>query len=155
MAKKSTQKIIFASNKKAFFDYELIDKFDAGIKLIGAEVKAIKNHRISLKGSFITIHKNELFAENIHISPYQPKNQPDYNPTRRRKLILERKEIDQIIKALDSKGLAVIPLEVYPNANLIKVLIGIGQGRKKYDKREVLKKRSQNLEIQKALKRFS
>lgn len=142
-----------AKNKKAYFDLDILDTFDAGIVLQGGEVKAIRQNKINLKGSFISTNGKDVFAENIHISPYQAKNQPSYNPKRKRKILLNRKEINKLIGTLNGKGVTVVPLEIYFKRNLIKVKIGIGQGRKKYDKRALLKKKAQDLEIKKALKR--
>lgn len=142
-----------AKNKKAYFDLEILDTFDTGIVLQGCEVKAIRQNKINLKGSFISTDGKDIFVENIHISPYQAKNQPDYKPKRKRKLLLNRKEIDKLISTLNEKGVTIVPLEVYFKRNLIKIKIGVGRGRKKYDKRALLKKKAQDLEVRKALKR--
>lgn len=154
MTKATPEKVLIAKNKKAYFDYEILDTFEAGLVLTGAEVKAVKKHLINLKGSFVSAHDTELFTDKIHISPYQAANQPDYKPERRRKLLLKRKEMDKIISQLDTQGLTVVPLEIYLKKGLVKISIGLVRGRKKYDKREVLKKRTQEREIQKILKKY-
>lgn len=140
-----------AKNKKAYFDFEILDTFEAGIQLTGAEVKSIKNHQANLKGSYVTVHGDEAFVEKIHISPYKHAS-CETDPVRKRKLLLHKKEIAAIEGKIMEKGIAVIPLEIYTKQALIKLKIGIGRGKKQYDKRETLKRKSQKREIEKALK---
>ncbi|MEK7528889.1 MAG: SsrA-binding protein SmpB [Patescibacteria group bacterium] len=147
------QEKLIVKNKKASFDFEIRDTYEAGVILTGAEIKSVRSGKVQLRGSFVAITPGgRAVAENIHIGAYQPANQPDYNPTRRRTLLLHKKEIDQLSAAQNERGIAVIPMEIYLKKGLAKIRIGIGVGRKKYDKREVLKKRSQEKEIRKALK---
>lgn len=129
-------------NKKGAFDYEILEKFEAGIALKGFEVKSIKTGHINLRGSFVTVKNSELYLTGTNISPYQPKNTPlDYDPTRSRKLLLNNKEIKYLIGKSQQKGLTLIPVRVYIKNNLIKLEFGVAKGKKKYDKREIIKKR--------------
>ncbi len=141
-------------NKKAFADYEILDTFEAGIQLAGPEVKSIRARNINLKGGFIDIdNRGEVWANEIHISPYKFARDQKLAPTRKRKLLLRQKEIDKILKALNEKGITCVPLEVYLKGGLIKMKIGLVRGKKKYDRRAELKKKSQNLEVARALKK--
>lgn len=133
-----------SSNKKAFFDYEVLEKYEAGIVLTGAEVKSCRLGRINLKGSYVKSDGFALFVEKLHIGPYQQNNQKDYNPLRKRKLILKEKELNRISAKLNEKGLTVAPLSVYLKNNLIKVEVGLCKGKKKHDKREAMKKKDLN-----------
>lgn len=143
-----------SKNKKAYFDYEVLENFSAGIVLSGAETKSCRLGRVQLKGSYLTPAKTELFIEKLHISPYQAVNQSNYNPLRKRKVLLTRKEINKIIAKLEEKGVSAVPLEMYLDKNLIKLKIGLCRGKKKYDKREALKKKSVDREVKRVLKRF-
>ena len=138
-------------NKKGSFDYEILEKFEAGIVLNGFEVKSIKIGHINLRGSFVTMKNNEFYLTGANIAPYQPNNTPlNYDPTRSRKLLLNNKEIKYLIGKSRQKGLKLIPIRVYVSGNLIKLEFGIAKGKKKYDKREIIKKR----EFQKGDDRF-
>ena len=144
-----------AQNKKAYFDYEILEKFEAGIVLIGQEVKAIKTGHISLKGAYVVIKDNELFLIGANIPPYQPKNAPtDYLPERSRKLLLRKAEIKHLIGKSRQKGLTLIPLKVYTKRGNIKLEFGIARGKKKYDKRETIKKRDFDREKARTLKDY-
>ena len=145
---------ILAENKKAYFDYEILEKFEAGIALTGREVKSIKGGHISLNGSYVVIDsKGEVFLIGAHVPPYQPKNMPgDYDPERSRKLLLKRKEINYLIGKHDQKGLTFIPLKVYTNNGNIKLEFSIAKGKKQFDKRETIKKRDTEREIERAMK---
>ena len=146
---------IFSENKKATFDYEVLEKFEAGISLIGQEVKSIKTGHVSIKGSYVVIDRNsEVFLIGANIPPYQPKNSPkDYTPERPRKLLLKKSEIKYLLGKSQEKGLTLIPLKVYTNKGKIKIEFGVGKGKKKFDKRENIKKREANKEIERTLKR--
>ena len=144
---------IFADNKKAYFNYEILEKFEAGIVLIGTEVKSIKAGRINLAGSYVVLKGEEPYLVGAKIPPYQPKNAPaDYNPERSRKLLLNKKEIKYLIGKSQERGLALIPLKIYTNNAKIKCEFGIGKGKKKYDKRETIKKRETEREIRRFFK---
>jgi len=145
---------ILAENKKAYFNYQILEKFEAGIALIGQEVKSIKTRGLNLAGSYVVIKNNEAFWIGAKIPAYQPKNAPpDYNPERSRKLLLKKSEIKYLIGKSKQKGLTLVPLKLYTKNGLIKMEFGIAKGLKKVDKRELIKKREVEREIQKSLKR--
>ena len=140
-------------NKKALFNYEPLEKFEAGLKLSGGEVKSIKGGRLSFEGSYITIVDGEVFWRNATIPPYQPKNTPPgYEPTRNRKLLLSKKEIAYIRGRLQQKGLTAVPLRVYNKRGNLKIEIALVRAKKKHDKREILKKRDMDRDAQRELK---
>ncbi len=144
---------VLAENKKAYFDYQILEKFEAGIILIGQEVKSIKLGRISLNGSYVILRNEEVFLIGANVPPYQPKNAaPDYEPERSRKLLLNKTEIKKLIGKTKQKGLTLIPLKVYTKHAKIKLEFGIGRGKKKIDKRESIKKQETEREIERELK---
>ena len=140
-------------NKKASFNYEVIEKIEAGIELLGFEVKSLKKGQGSLEGSHVTVRGQEVFVINMQIPPYQPANTPkDYEPTRNRRLLLTKKEIADLAGAEGQKGLTIVPLSVYNKGRKLKLEIAIVRGKKKYDKRESIKKRDTDREIRRSLK---
>lgn len=140
-------------NKKATFNFEILEKIEAGIALRGFEVKSIKTGQGSLLGSYVIVRGNEAFLVEANIPPYQPANAPDsYDPERLRKLLLHKKEIDTLLGAEKQKGLTIIPLSMYNKGGKIKVEIGIARGKKKHDKRETIKKRDVDRDIARELK---
>ncbi|MBU1091823.1 SsrA-binding protein SmpB [Patescibacteria group bacterium] len=140
-------------NKKAYFDYEVLEKFDAGIKLLGFEVKALKLKRGSLIGSHAIIRGGEAFVVGMKIMPYQPNNTPaDYDTARTRKLLLAKKEIEHLSVKDSQKGLTLIPLTIYTKNGLIKMSLGVARGLKKYDKREKIKERDTRRDVERELK---
>jgi len=142
-----------ANNKKAYHDYEIVDTLEAGVVLSGPEVKSVKQGRISLPGSYVTIdQQGEAWLVNAHIAPYSPAagQQQDYHARRSRKLLLKKKEIDRWRGKLETKGLTLLPLKVYLKRGLIKIEVGLARGKKKWDKREEIKKK----EWQRKKKRF-
>ena len=144
---------IYSENKKAYFSYQILEKFEAGMVLIGQEVKSIRSGRISLKGSYVVLKGEEPYLIGANIPPYQPKNAPsDYAPERPRKLLLNKLEIKRLIGKTKEKGLTLIPLKVYTKNARIKLEFGIGKGKKKADKRETIKKREAEREMRRALK---
>lgn len=146
---------VFAENRKAFYDYEIIEKFEAGLVLSGAEVKSIKNGRMNLIGSYVNFHNSEPYLIGASIAPYQPKNQPpDFDPSRSRKLLLNKKEIDYISGKTKQKSLTLVPLKVYNKGRRIKIEIGLVRGKKQYDKRAVISKRETAKKIERSLKNF-
>lgn len=150
---KNTMKEL-AVNKRAYFDYEILETKEAGIELRGFEVKAVKTGRMNISGSFAVIREGEIWLLNATIAPYQPKNIPlDYDPTRSRRLLLHTSEIKELIGTASQQGLTIVPLKVYTKRNRIKVLIGIGRHKKKTDKRELIKKREAKREIERTLKK--
>ncbi len=138
-----------AENRRARFDYEILEKFEAGVELMGQEVKSIKMGRINLSSSYAVIKNNEAWLLNADLPAYQPKNAPqDYDPKRTRRLLLHRSEIKNLTGRLHEKGLSLIPLNAHLKKNLIKIELGLCRSRRKQDKREVLKKRTTQKEIQ-------
>ncbi len=129
-------------NKKATFNYEILEKFDAGIELFGYEVKSIKNKQGNIESAHITIRGGEVFLINANIPPYQPANTPkDYDFERHRRLLLTKKELKTLEELEGKKGLTVVPISMYTKGNKIKVEIAVVRGKKKFDKREDIKKR--------------
>ena len=144
----------FLENKKAHFDYEILEKFEAGIELLGFEVKSIKDGRGKVDGSHITVRGGEVYLVGASISPYQPKNTPeDYNPERNRRLLLTKKEIMTLSEYEKQRGLTIVPLLVYNKGSKIKIGIAVARGKKKFDKRETLKKRDTERDIRRSLKK--
>jgi len=144
---------VFVENKKAYFNYEILETFEAGLVLIGQEVKSIKTGKASLKGSYVVLKNEEVYLIGANIPPYQPKNAPtDYNPERSRKLLLNKSEIKHLIGKGKEKGLTLIPLKIYSKNGRIKLAFGTAKGKKKADKRETIKKRETEREIKKELK---
>lgn len=145
---------ILAENRKARFDYEILEKFEAGMVLIGQEVKSIKSGRISIKGSYVVLKGEEPYLIGANVPPYQPKNAPpDYEPERSRKLLLTKSEIKHLIGKTKEKGLTLVPLRVYTKRGKVKLEFGMGKGRKKADKRELIKKREAERELKRELAR--
>jgi len=145
-----------ARNKKAFHDYEILEKFEAGISLKGSEVKAIRQGRVNLKESFIKIIKGEAYLLNAHISHLDTAN-PHYRPDERRdrKLLLHRKEIDRLLGKITKDGLTLVPLSIYLNhKNIIKVQVGLAKGKTLHDKRETLKRKQADRDARAAMKRY-
>ncbi|MEK7195851.1 MAG: SsrA-binding protein SmpB [Patescibacteria group bacterium] len=143
-----------ARNKRAYFDYDIQEKLEAGIELKGFEVKSVKAGRINLGGSYVIIRGDEAYLINTDIPPYQPKNAPEgYDPHRNRKLLLNASEIRYLLGKAQEIGLTLVPLRVYLKRNLIKLEIGLGRSRKAKDKRDLLKKRSDLREIREAKRR--
>lgn len=147
---------IINKNKEGLFNYEVLEKYEAGIALTGAEVKAVRLGQISLKGAYVSIDAHEeLWLVNCHISPYQPAQgqQQSYNPTKPRKLLLHKKEIGSLLGKNKQKGLTIIPISVYTKRGLIKIEIGLVRGKTQIDKRDLIKKRETEREIRRTLKR--
>ncbi|PIS09238.1 SsrA-binding protein [Candidatus Beckwithbacteria bacterium CG10_big_fil_rev_8_21_14_0_10_34_10] len=140
-------------NRKARFDYEIQDKFEAGIALTGAEVKSIKKGQLKLDDAYVRIDPNlEVFLVNAHVSPYQFADNKNYNPTRSRKLLLHKKEILSLQKKTEARNLTLVPTACYLKKRRIKIEIGLGKGKKKYDKRQVIRKRDLDREMRRDLR---
>ena len=133
MAKESRK--LIANNKKAFHDYFIEDTWEAGIALVGTEVKSLRMGKCSLKESFIQIHKGEIFIYNMHISPYEKGNIFNKDPLRPRKLLVHRYEINKIVGKIDQKGYTLVPLQIYFKGSLVKVEFALAKGKKLYNKR--------------------
>lgn len=144
---------VVANNKKAYFDYFILDKYEAGIELFGTEVKSIRMGKCSLKESFIRIDKNmEIHIMGMHVSPYEQGNIFNKDPLRVKKLLLHKQEIRKLNGKLAEDGLTIVPLQVYLKDGLVKVEIGLAKGKKNYDKRDSLAKKDVKREIEKAFK---
>jgi SsrA-binding protein len=142
-----------AENKKAYFDYEILDKIEAGVVLEGHEVKSVKLGRMSLDGSYAIVRQGELYLLNANVPPYQPlNNTQSYDPRRTRKLLLRKQELQKLYGETSQKGLTLLPLTVYTKNGFVKIELGLARHRKKGDKRELLKKRVTQREIERALK---
>lgn len=142
-----------ARNQKAIFDYDLLEKYEAGLVLSGQEVKSVKDGHLSLKGAFVTFHNNEAFLTGAHISKYKHAGPLlAYDPDQSRKLLLKKRQIEYLRGKSQEQGLTIVPIRVYTKNRLIKVEITVARGRHKYDKREVLKKRDTDREMSRAKK---
>jgi len=143
---------ILTKNKKAFFDYEIVEKLEAGISLKGSEVKSSKSGQINLKDSFVKIKDGEALLLNCHISPYTEANIFNQEPARTRKLLLHKKEIARLAGKSEEKGLTLIPISIYLKNNLVKVEIALARGKKNYDKRESIKRKDLDREISRSFR---
>lgn len=142
---------VLALNKRAGFDYEILEKFKAGIELTGHEAKSIKMGRVNLAGSHALARNNELYLLGMEVPSFQPKNAPEnYDPKRTKKILMNRKEINYLIGKLQT-NLTLVPLSAYTERGLVKIELGLGKGRKKKDKRELIKKRETEREIRKGM----
>jgi SsrA-binding protein len=138
------------TNRRVYFDYQILQTFEAGVELKGFEAKAVKTGRINLAGAYALIKNNQIWLFNADIPPYQPKNTPlDYEPKRTRRLLLKKEEIKNLIGQTKQKHLTLVPLRVYTKNQRIKIEIGLVKSRKKFDKRELIKKREVEREIRK------
>ena len=143
----------YAENRKAHFDYEILEKYETGIELLGTEVKSVRGGQMSLEGAFVIVRGGETYLINASIPPYQPKNAPkDYDPLRNRRLLLTKKEIAELAGSEKNKSLTIVPISVYNKNRKIKVEIALVKGKKKFDKRETIKKRDTDREIRRTLK---
>jgi len=148
--------MILLENKKAFFDYQILEKFEAGIELEGFEVKALRAQKGALSGAYVKIYNNEAWLVGASISPFQEKNTPPgYDKERPRRLLLKKKEINYLLGKSQEKGLTIVPLKLYNKGNLLKIEIGVAKSKKQFDKREIIKKRETEREIQRKLKTIS
>ena len=143
---------IINKNKKAYFNYEILDKFTAGIVLMGTEVKSIKESKVSISEAYCTIIDGEIFILGMHISDYKKIKHTNHAPLRNRKLLLNRKEIDKLSKSIKEKGLTIVPLSVFiSDTGLIKIEIGLAKGKKVYDKRSEARIKTINKELKNEL----
>ncbi|HEY8798588.1 MAG TPA: SsrA-binding protein SmpB [Candidatus Dormibacteraeota bacterium] len=150
--KKDDKERDVAVNRRAYHDYFIDDKLEAGIMLTGTEVKSVRNGRTNLRDGFVRIDGNEAWLENVHISPYEQANLMNHEPMRPRKLLLHRKEISSLIGKVRQKGYTLIPLRVYFSRNHAKVEVGLARGKKQYDKREAIAERDAKREIARAMR---
>src|SRR6185312_7553613 len=143
---------VVAINKKANHDFAIEETIEAGIVLQGTEIKSIRNGKVQLRDSFVRIRNNEAWISNMHISPYDQGNRFNHDPLRSRKLLLHKKQISTLIGRTKEQGFAIVPLKMYLKDGFAKVLIGVGKGKKDYDKREDLKKKEAKREMARVLK---
>ena len=146
--------MIEIQNKKAKFDYEILDTYEAGIVLTGTEIKSIREGKAQLKDSYAVIRNGEVFLLNMHISHYEQGNIFNHDETRTRKLLLHKKEILKLRDRVEIEGLTLVPIKLYFKGNKAKILIGIAKGKKTYDKRESIKKRDIDRDLKKQFKNY-
>jgi SsrA-binding protein len=151
--KKEAPEKLVAANRKALHDYFILDRYEAGIALLGTEVKSIREGRINLKDSYAAVRGGEAFLHNCHISPYTHGNRENHDPTRTRKLLLHTREIRKLIGKTQEKGLTLVPLRVYLRRGRIKVELGVAKGKKLYDKRETERRKETDREAKAAMSR--
>ncbi|MFZ0430828.1 MAG: SsrA-binding protein SmpB [Acidobacteriota bacterium] len=144
---------LIASNKKAFHDYEVMDRFEAGIVLQGTEVKSLRDHRVNFKDSYARVVGGEVWLEGCHISPYAHGNIHNHDPERRRKLLLNRREINRLFGEVTKGGLTIVPLKIYFKSGKVKVEIGLARGKRLYDKRETARRKTIEREVEAELRR--
>jgi len=143
---------VAASNRKAYHDYTIEDKFEAGIVLIGSEIKSIRAGRISLRDGYAIVENGEVWMHNVHIAAYDPASRYGHEPRRTRKLLLHKRQIARLTNRLQEKGYTLIPLRVYLKHNRAKVELGLARGKRQYDKRAAIAKRDDERRMQRALR---
>jgi SsrA-binding protein len=143
---------ILADNRKAAHDYHLLETLEAGLVLVGTEVKAIREGRVNLRDSFARVEDGEVWAYNIHISSYSHRGYADHQPTRRRKLLLHRQEIRRLIGKTVERGMTLVPLRMYLKDGRVKLAISLAKGKKTHDKRETIRRREAERETRAAIK---
>jgi SsrA-binding protein len=141
---------VVASNRRARFDYELLETLEAGVALSGSEVKSLRVGHASLSEAFARVENGEVWLENMHIPPYEQGDKRGYEPRRRRKLLLHRKEIDRLAGVTAEKGLTLVPMQVYFVRGLVKVQIGVGRGKQRFEKRQAVIEREARREMERA-----
>jgi SsrA-binding protein len=141
-----------AENRKAFHDFHLLETFEAGLVLLGTEVKAIREGRVNLRDSFARVEDGEVFLYNVNISPYSHRGYAEHEPLRRRKLLLHRDEIRKLIGKTVEKGMTLVPTRLYFKNGRVKVAVSLAKGKKDYDKRETIKRREADRETRAAMK---
>jgi SsrA-binding protein len=143
----------YAENRKVYFNYEILEKYEAGIELLGLEVKSVRSGKMSLEGAFVIVRGGECFLINANTPPYQPNNTPkEYDPLRNKKLLLTKKEIRALADSGNNKSLTIVPISVYNKGRKIKISIALAKGKKKFDKRETIKKRETDREVRRESK---
>lgn len=146
---------IVNDNRQARFLYEIFDTYEAGVVLVGTEVKSIRAGKANLRDGYALIRNGEAWLINVHISPYEASGQYfNHDPRRSRKLLLNRKEINKLIGQVEQKGLTLVPLKMYLKGSKVKVVIGLGRGKKLHDKRDSLKRRQDERDMARAMKRY-
>ena len=155
MTEKETKDIkekVIATNRKAFRDFEILDKREAGVELLGTEVKSLRAGKINISDCYATVENGQVFLVNLHISPYEYAGVESHDPCRRRRLVLHKREIRRLVSATAEKGLTLVPIRFYFKGPYIKVELATARGRKKYDKRDVIAKKEAQRSIERAKK---
>jgi SsrA-binding protein len=150
MAKENSDQQVVASNRRARHDYEILDTFEAGIALLGPEVKSLRNGKANLTDGYAMIRRGEVFLANVHIGPYEKAWRENAEPRRERKLLLHRAEIARLRGKVAERGLTLVPLRLYFKNGRVKVELGVARGKRRYDKRESIRRREQEREMQRA-----
>ncbi len=143
---------LLADNRKAHHDYHILHTYEAGIVLLGTEVKSIREGRVNLRDSFARVEDGEVFIYNIHVSSYSHRGYADHEPTRRRKLLLHKSEIRKLIGKTVERGMTLVPVRMYLKNGRVKVVVGVAKGKKLYDKRETIRRREAERETRRAIK---
>jgi SsrA-binding protein len=146
----SAPKVSVARNPKATHDYHVLETWEAGVVLTGTEVKSLRNGKASIKEAYARLSRGEVFLEGMNITPYEQGNRYNHDPVRSRKLLLHRREIERMIGSVEQQGLTLVPLELYFKHGRAKVALALGRGKKQHDKREAIKKRDAERELQRA-----
>lgn len=155
MANQDEKIKIISDNRQARFLYEILETYEAGVQLVGTEVKSIRAGRVNLRDGYALLRNGEAWLLNVHISPYDASGEYfNHDPRRSRKLLMNRKEISKLIGQVEQKGLTLVPLKMYFKGSWVKVSIGLAKGKKLHDKREDLKRRQDQREMQRAIKRW-
>lgn len=141
-----------AENRKAFHDYHILDTYEAGVALLGTEVKAIREGRVNLRDSYASVDRGEAFLHNVNISPYSHRGYADHEPLRARKLLLHKREILKLTAQVAEKGMTLVPLRMYFKDGRVKVALGVARGKKAYDKRDAIKQRDADREARAVMK---
>lgn len=150
--KRNDEERLIADNRKAFFDYHILESFEAGIALLGTEVKGIREGTANLRDSYAALDKGEVWLLNLHINPYSHRGYADHEPRRKRRLLLHKSEIRKLIGKTTEKGLTLIPTRLYFKNGKVKVTLGLARGKKEHDKRETLRRRETDRETRAAVK---
>jgi SsrA-binding protein len=155
MSKKETKETsrVIALNRKAYHDYEILEKYETGIALSGTEVKACRAHQVNLQDNYASVDKGEVWVFKMHISPYSHGNRQNHDPVQPRKLLLHKREIRKLVGRIQQQGLTLVVLRMYWKANWIKVELGLARGKKLHDKRESIAKRDVQRQIERAIRR--
>ncbi len=142
-----------ARNRKARYDYQIFDTLEAGIELLGTEVKSLREGKVNIADAYAMLEKGQVWLKNLHISPYKMAANENHDPMRTRRLLLHKKEIRKLLSKTEQKGMTLVPLSIYFKKNLVKIELALAVGRKKYDKRQALAKNEADKKISSALKK--
>ena len=155
MAGQASDQKLIARNRRARFEYEILDTVEAGLVLRGPEVKSLRAGKANLSDSYATVRRGEAWLLNAHISPYEQAGRDNLDPRRERKLLLHRREISRLQGRIAEKGLTLVPLELYFKGGRAKVRLGLARGKRQYDKREAIRRREQDRELRRVMRRGS